>query len=228
MLELQGIMKEYDGETVLAGVDLNVEPGQVACIVGPSGCGKSTLLSVAGLLLTPSAGDVLLDGASCLAGTTDAQQSGLRLRAFGFVFQHSQLVGSLRAIDNVLMPGCFGGSDMQACAERATGLIERLQVAHRVNHFPHQLSVGQKRRFALARALVQAPRFLIADEPTNDLDLASARLVMAEISRFCKEGGAVLAATHDHMMMELATHVYRLEGGKLSPVSKEDALKGLV
>lgn len=214
ILELSGIMKEYDGETVLAGCDLQLRPGDFAAVVGESGCGKSTLLSVAGLLLTPSAGSVFVEGAD-MADASDAEASAERARAFGFVFQHTQLIGSLRAIDNVLVPACFGGANMEAAAARAAEVVERLGIAHRANHFPHQLSVGQKRRVALARALVLDPLAIIADEPTNDLDEPNADAVAAVLREYAQAGHAVLVATHDARLAAAADRVLRLESGRL-------------
>ncbi len=215
ILELSGVMKEYDGETILAGCDLSLSPGDFVAVVGESGCGKSTLLSVAGLLLTPSAGSVRVEGVD-MTGANDAEASAERARAFGFVFQHTQLIGSLRAIDNVLVPACFGGADMGAAADRAAKLVERLGIAHRANHFPHQLSVGQKRRVALARALVLDPLAIIADEPTNDLDEPNADAVASILREFAAEGHAVLVATHDERLAAAADRVLRLENGRLS------------
>ncbi len=214
VVEVRGVMKEYDGETVLAGCDLALAPGEFTAIVGASGCGKSTLMSIAGLLLTPSAGTVIVEGRST-AGLGDAELSALRADAFGFVFQHTQLIGSLRAIDNVLVPACFGGADMAAAAERAAVLVNRFGLAKRVNHFPHQLSVGQKRRVALARALVLEPRAVLADEPTNDLDEQTADEVARTLEEFADEGHAVLCVTHDRALAERAHRVLRLEDGRL-------------
>ena len=215
VLELSGVMKEYDGETILAGCDLQLRSGDFVAVVGESGCGKSTLLSVAGLLLSPSAGSVLVEGVN-MAGVPDAEASAERARAFGFVFQHTQLIGSLRAIDNVLVPACFGAADMGAAAARAAELVERLGIAHRANHFPHQLSVGQKRRVALARALVLDPLAIIADEPTNDLDEPNADAVAAILREYAESGRAVLVATHDVRLAAAAGRVLRLEDGRLT------------
>lgn len=214
VVEVRGVMKEYDGETVLAGCDLALAPGEFTAIVGASGCGKSTLMSIMGLLLTPSAGAVIVEGRST-AGMGDAELSALRADAFGLVFQHTQLIGSLRAIDNVLVPACFGGADMAAAAERAAVLVNRFGLAKRVNHFPHQLSVGQKRRVALARALVLEPRAVLADEPTNDLDEQTADEVARTLEEFADEGHAVLCVTHDRALAERAHRVLRLEDGRL-------------
>lgn len=221
ILELQGIMKEYDGETILAGCDLALRPGDFTVIVGESGCGKSTLLSIAGLLLAPSAGKVLVEG-NPVFNLSEAKTSVLRAQTFGFVFQHTQLIGSLRMIDNVLVPACFGGADMTAAAQRAAQFIDRLGIAHRVQHFPHQLSVGQKRRAALARALLLEPLCIVADEPTDDLDAPTASIVMDALEEYAASGHAVLCATHDTQLALRASRVLRLKGGRLKECSTQD------
>lgn len=214
VVEVRGVMKEYDGEMILSGCDLALRPGEFTAIVGASGCGKSTLMSIAGLLLTPSAGSVLVEGVP-VDGLSDAELSALRARTFGLVFQHTQLIGSLRAVDNVLVPACFGGADMAEAASRAAALIERFGLTARANHFPHQLSVGQKRRVALARALVLGPKAILADEPTNDLDEETADEVAQTLAEFAAEGHAVLCVTHDRRLAGRAQRVLRLEGGRL-------------
>ncbi|WP_417118948.1 ABC transporter ATP-binding protein [Olsenella phocaeensis] len=225
LLRLRKVMKEYDGETILAGCDLDVGAGESVAVVGASGEGKSTLLSIAGLLLTPSAGTVLVDGTDA-SRLSDQGLSALRARAFGFVFQHTQLVGSLRAIDNILVPACFGGADMAAAAERAAALIELLGLSHRANHFPHQLSVGQKRRVALARAMVLSPLAIVADEPTNDLDSASAGIVEEALLGYADEGHAVLVATHDMALARSASRAVRLRDGRLAPAGDAELEEG--
>lgn len=221
LLEARGIMKEYGGETILAGCDLAVNPGDVVAVVGASGEGKSTLLSILGLLLTPSAGQVLVEGQETGAWR-DRELSALRARSFGFVFQHTQLIGSLRAIDNVLVPACFGGADMAAAARRAEDLTTRFGLLNRVSHYPHQLSVGQKRRVALARALVLSPRLVIADEPTNDLDEVTAGTVVDSLLDFADGSHAVLCATHDLQLARRAGRVLRLADGRLTEIAPED------
>lgn len=215
LVEARAVMKEYGGETVLAGCTMALQPGDFACVTGPSGAGKSTLLSIVGLLLRPDGGAVVAEGRNCL-DMGDAEASALRGRLFGFVFQHNQLVGSLRAIDNVLVPACFGGHDMGAAAERGAALMERFGLAQRAYHFPYQLSVGQKRRVALARAMVLEPAVLIADEPTNDLDAEAAEVVMAALSEYAAAGHAVLCATHDERLAARAKSAWHLEGGFLN------------
>ena len=214
ILEVRHIMKEYDGETVLAGCDFTVRSGEVLAVVGPSGGGKSTLLSIAGLLLAPSAGEVLVRGRK-VSALADGELSVLRAATFGFVFQHTQLIGSLRAVDNMLVPACFGKGNMEAAAVRVADLVKRFGLERRVNHFPHQLSVGQKRRVALVRALALDPAVLVAVEPTNDLDEETRAEVVRTLLDYADAGHAVLLATHDRDLAARATRVLRLSDGFL-------------
>lgn len=214
LLEARALMKEYAGETILARCDVQVRPGEVVALVGASGEGKSTLLSIMGLLLSPSAGQVLVEGRDA-SGLRDAELSALRARMFGFVFQHTQLIGSLRAVDNILVPACFGSARMDEAIARAETLVDAFGLGRRMHHFPHQLSVGQKRRVALARAMVCAPKVIVADEPTNDLDEETAQAVAQALVDYADEGHAVLMATHDKALAGRATRVLRLRNGRI-------------
>lgn len=213
-IEARRVMKEYGGETVLAGCSLALAPGDFTCVTGPSGAGKSTMLSIMGLLMEPDGGTVVASGRDCL-DMGDSELSELRSRLFGFVFQHNQLVGSLRAFDNVVVPACFAGNDREQAEARARELVERFGLGSRANHFPHQLSVGQKRRVALVRALVLQPSVIVADEPTNDLDAESAEIVMEALTHHAESGGAVICATHDGKLAARAKTVLRLHDGLL-------------
>lgn len=219
LLACENVSKAYDGQTVLAGADMQIEAGESVALVGASGEGKSTLLSIAGLLLAPTAGRVLVDGVRA-DDLDDSQLSALRAESFGFVFQHNQLIGSLRALDNVLVPSCFAYQG--DCQQRAVQLMERFGLAERMYHYPHQLSVGQKRRVALARALLLSPKMLIADEPTNDLDPLTGRVVIRELLSFPDEGHAVVYATHDMGMARRADRILHLHDGRVEPIGPDD------
>ena len=188
-----------------------MEGGTSVAFVSPSGSGKSTLLSMLGLLLTPSTGSVLVNGQDATALDDDAK-STLRLRQFGFIFQHTQLVGSLRAVENVAVPADFAGGNLADAAERAAGLMGQLGLGERLYHYPYQLSIGQKRRVATARALLMDPPILIADEPTNDLDAESTRSVADVLFEHVERGGILLFATHDQALAARADRVMHLDG----------------
>lgn len=234
-LELKDVCKSYGEGAVLKDVSFGLEKGRSLAVVAPSGAGKSTLLSVAGLLLSPDAGRVLVGGRD-VAEFDDDARSLVRGCKVGFLFQHTQLVGTLRAWENVAVAADFARGAQALGAEREAGdaelfagaeavkrrsieLLESLGLADRVHHFPHQLSVGQKRRIATARALINDPELIIADEPTNDLDRANAeRVVDALFARVEAGESALLFATHDAGVAARADARYdlTLPGGGLA------------
>lgn len=220
-LELKGVCKSYGEGAVLKDVSFRLEKGRSLAVVAPSGAGKSTLLSIAGLLLSPDAGSVLVGGRDVTELDDDAR-SLVRGGKVGFLFQHTQLVGTLRAWENVAVAADFarggargagGAANARADAvkQRSIELLESLDLADRVYHFPHQLSVGQKRRIATARALINEPELIIADEPTNDLDRANAERVVEALFARVKAGrSALLFATHDMAVAARADARYDL------------------
>lgn len=225
LLEVKGVSKSFEGTPVIERTSFSVEPGDALAFTSPSGSGKSTMLSMAGLLLTPDEGDVLAEGRS-VASLGDQELSRLRQRLFGFVFQSTQLVGSLRAIENVTAPAGFAGKLGFDPEQRARELLARFGLADRIHHYPHQLSVGQKRRVALSRALLLSPRIVIADEPTNDLDAESAERVADALFEYAAAGNALLYATHDAALAERATTVMTLHGRTFAPRSAPGAEPG--
>lgn len=212
LLELSHVSHAYDETLVLDDVNLRLSAGEALAVTSPSGSGKTTLLSIAGLLLNPTSGSVLVGG--CDAATLDdAGRSAMRRKTFGFLFQHTQLIGSLRALDNVMVPARFAhlsASEMARLRNRAQELLESFGLADRMYHYPFQLSGGQKRRVMAARALIMEPRILIADEPTNDMDSDSAQGVTAALFRHVEQGGALLIATHDSTLAARADRTFGL------------------
>lgn len=207
----ENLGKSYGDAVILEDISFTAKPGDSIAFMSPSGSGKSTLLSMLGLLLTPSAGKVIIDGVDTSA-LGDKELSRLRLQNVGFVFQHTQLIGSLRAVENVTVPANFCKEGAKQKAEEAQRMLERLGLGERLYHYPHQLSVGQKRRVALARALVMDPPIVIADEPTNDLDAESRSSVADALFERCENGGILLFATHDEELASRASRVMHLEG----------------
>lgn len=214
LLQASNVKMAYAGETVLAGIDLSVQGGDTIGLQGSSGCGKSTLLSVIGGLLEPTSGSVCVAGAP-LDWSNDAAMSRLRSETFGFVFQHTQLIGPLRALDNVLVGSCFAYKGDQR--DRAVRLLELMGMEDRMYHYPNQLSVGQRRRVALARALLLEPPIIVADEPTNDLDPQNAEAVADLLLGYAdvEAGRAVILATHDPALAARCARRYRIEAGRL-------------
>ena len=216
LLELKGVAKDYGAGAIIDDVSLMLDRGQSLAVSAPSGAGKSTLLSIAGLLLAPSAGALLLDGEN-MANASDEARSRARAEKVGFLFQHTQLVGTLRAIENVTVAAGFVHDPALKMADaeadgRARALLESLGIGERMYYYPHQLSVGQKRRVATARALLLKPPLIIADEPTNDLDAENAKIVVnALFERVEKGEAALLFATHDPELAARADEVLYLK-----------------
>ena len=210
MLEVKGLGKSYGDQTILEDISFTVRSGESVAFVSPSGSGKSTLLSMLGLLLSSTTGTVVVDGQDT-DDLDDQQLSALRRNVFGFVFQHTQLVGSLRAVENVEAPALFAKGLPFNVRERAEGLLRSVGLGERLEHYPFQLSIGQKRRVALARALMMDPPVIIADEPTNDLDAKSAQSVADQLFARVEEGGILLFATHDADLATRATRVMHLK-----------------
>lgn len=214
LLQVKDVAKSYGDSCVLKDVSFTLDAGESVSITSPSGSGKSTILAIVGLLLEPDAGCVLVDGVDALRLDDDAR-ARLRREVFGFVFQHTQLIGSLRAYENAAVPARFTGKDDQGADDRARELLTQLGLGQRLDHYPHQLSVGQKRRVAVARALLLSPRIVIADEPTNDLDADSAHSVAAKLFSAVEEGKGLVLVTHDMELASKAQHHYELIDGAL-------------
>jgi len=215
MLELRDVGKTYRGARAveaLRGIALAVGPGAFVALQGPSGCGKTTLLLVAGGLLAPDAGRVTWDGEDVYARSPDAR-ARLRAAAVGFVFQQFHLVPYLTARENVLAPVL--AAPLPDAGARADALLSRFGLADRAGHVPAALSTGERQRTALARALLRRPRLVLADEPTGNLDAASAAVVLDALAEFAREGGAVLLVTHDAAVAGRASRVIRMAGGRL-------------
>ena len=217
LLQAQDITKHYPGLNgspvkALRGVSIEMEAGEFAAVQGPSGCGKSTLLLTAGALLQPTNGQVKIDGADPYALSSE-NRAKFRAKNIGFVFQQFHLVPYLSVRDNILVPTLTGESD--AGPERADALLDQLQLTHRANHPPAQLSTGERQRTALARALLNKPQLLLADEPTGNLDRKNADIVLGHLRRFADDGGAVLLVTHDPSAADKASRAIRIEDGQL-------------
>jgi putative ABC transport system ATP-binding protein len=221
VLELRGLTKHFpvvSGEPVRAvdGVSMAVEEGELVALYGPSGSGKTTLLMLIAALLTPDAGEVLLDGRNvCALSAKDAAL--YRLRDLGFVRQSLNLIAGADVIDNAALK--LLGTDMGARRARRTvrPLLERLGLAERAGHRPEQLSMGERQRVMIARALSTEPRLVLADEPTGSLDSERSREVMALLGEICRERGiAVLLVTHDPEAAAYADRVHTLRDGRLA------------
>jgi len=180
----------------LKNVTLSVERGQVVSVRGPSGCGKTTLLLVCGGLLRPGRGRVLV-GSQDVYAMSPERRARLRAESIGFVFQQFHLVPYLTVVENVLAPSLAGASLRRGAREHAAELANSLGLERRRRHLPSELSMGERQRTALARALFCSPSLLLADEPTGNLDDESGQVVLDQLAEFAEEGGAVLLVSHD-------------------------------
>jgi ABC-type lipoprotein export system ATPase subunit len=212
MLEIHTLSKTYRGPdgllTVLDGLNLHVAAGEFVAVQGRSGCGKTTLLLAAGGLLHPTSGTVLVAGQEVYA-LSDAARARFRAARIGFVFQQFHLVPYLSVLDNVLSPAL--ALKLPDARARAEELVAAVGLTPRRHHVPAQLSTGERQRTALARALLNRPGLLLADEPTGNLDRDSAEVVLNHLADFARGGGAVLLVTHDAEAAARAQRVVRLD-----------------
>jgi ABC-type lipoprotein export system ATPase subunit len=213
VIEARGVKRSFGTREVVAGVDLAIAPGETVALMGPSGCGKTTLLQMIGLLDRPDAGSISIDGTDAWT-QSDRGRAGLRLRSIGFVFQQSNLIEHLTARDNVALPAWRAGQARKAALVEADQLLERFGVAHRAGARGNELSIGEAQRCAIARALINRPKLILADEPTGSLDGAAAAAVVEAL--LGQPGPAVLVATHDPEVAARAGRLVRMRDGKLS------------
>jgi putative ABC transport system ATP-binding protein len=216
------VFKQGELETeVLKGITLEIERGEFVAIMGPSGSGKSTLMYILGCLDKPTSGKYYLDGKDVLR-MTDDELSRLRSKYIGFIFQAFYLIPYLSVIDNVLLPTEYLDSKTKkelfrgvSPKERAIQLLERLGMKERMDYKPEQLSGGQKQRTAIARALMNSPEIILADEPTGQLDSASGKAVMETFKELNEEGKTVIVVTHDPNVASYAKRVIEIVDGKV-------------
>ncbi|MFE7634137.1 ABC transporter ATP-binding protein [Kitasatospora sp. NPDC057518] len=215
VVELNQVTKEYPGGVVaLQGVDLRIGSGELLAIVGPSGSGKSTLLHIVGTLDRPSAGSVTLAGHD-VAALSDRRLSALRARHIGFVFQSFHLVAGVSARDNVAEGLLYSGLPRAQRRRRAALALERVGLADRMHHRPHELSGGQRQRVAIARAMVGEPDLLLADEPTGALDSASSEAVMELLHDLNADGATIAVITHDGEIADSLPRQVRIRDGRV-------------
>jgi len=218
MIHLEGVTKVYrtaNGPvSALAGIDLEVPPGQFVVVRGPSGSGKSTLLTLIGGLGTPTAGRVVVAGED-LGSVGPASRARFRAHRVGFVFQTFQLLPYLTVLENVALAGLPGRET--ASRHRARQLLERFQLTGRISHRPAELSTGECQRVAIARAMVNQPELILADEPTGNLDPENSTTVLDLLAGFHREGGTVLLVTHQERAIQFAQRTVLLKNGSVVP-----------
>ncbi len=211
VLSIRGLERTYVTGAgrlpVLKGVDLDVAPSEIVGLIGPSGSGKSSLLHAAGLLERPDGGRIVIQGRDC-SDLADGPRTRVRLATIGFVYQFHHLLPEFSALDNVALPQMIAGATRKAARDRAEQLLGELGLADRVHHQPAQLSGGEQQRVAVARALANSPRLLLADEPTGNLDPTTSGAVFENIQALARKTGvAAVIATHN---LDLARHMDRV------------------
>ncbi|WP_156678333.1 ABC transporter ATP-binding protein [Sphingomonas profundi] len=219
VLAVTGLCRSFrQGETVievLRGVDLHVGAGEIVALLGPSGSGKSTMLQAVGLLEGGFEGSIRIAGEEAARLDNDGR-TRVRRDALGFVYQFHHLLPDFSAAENVVLPQLIRGAGRPDAEARAASLLGALGLAHRLTHRPAQLSGGEQQRVAVARALANAPKLVLADEPTGNLDEATADVVLAEFLRLVRgEGSAALVATHNERLAAKMDRVVRLHEGRL-------------
>ena len=218
LVEARDVRREYrlKGDLIEAvrGISLEVGPGEFLAIVGPSGSGKSTLLHLLGAVDSPTSGSVHLDG-SDVTSMREAERARFRLEHVGLVFQRFHLLPMLTARENVELPMAEAGVDRRERTERAEALLARVGLADRMEHRPGEISGGQRQRVAVARALANRPKLLLADEPTGELDRATSAGMLELFQSLNEEGTAIVVATHDLQLADGAREQLTLVDGKI-------------
>ena len=227
ILQLQGVTRSFrQGPreiVVLQGVDVALWPGQAVALVGPSGAGKSTLLHITGLLESPTSGRVIVNGRDC-ATLSESERTRLRRTEIGFVYQFHQLRPEFSALENVVIPQLILGRRRKAAEARARALLTNLGLGDRIEHRPAELSGGEQQRTAICRGLANAPKLLLADEPTGNLDPHTSEHVFRELIDLIRQQGvAALIATHNMDLARRMDRVLLVQEGRLVEISAAKA-----
>jgi putative ABC transport system ATP-binding protein len=218
VIQLKDVAKYYrlGNEFVRAvdGIDITINKGDFVAIVGPSGSGKSTTMNLVGALDLASKGEIFLDGQN-IEKLSESNLAQVRGKKIGFVFQTFNLVETLTALENVMLPMMFQGVSLREREERATKLLEDMGMGNRLNHLPNELSGGERQRVAISRALANDPEVILADEPTGNLDSKRGEEIIKMFEKLSKEGKTIILVTHDLEMAKHANKIYRLKDGKI-------------
>ncbi len=216
MIEITGITKSFGQVKVLKGIDLNIETSELVSIVGPSGAGKTTLLQIIGSLSRPDAGKILMNGIDIFQ-LKDQELSKFRNQQIGFVFQFHQLLPEFTALENVCIPAFIKGTSKKQAEEEALELLEFLKLSHRINHKPAELSGGEQQRVAVARALINKPGLLLADEPSGNLDTQN-KQELHQLFFTLREKYAIttLIVTHDNSLADMSDRTITMIDGKIA------------
>jgi putative ABC transport system ATP-binding protein len=225
MISCSGVTKVYvmgkEEVHALRGVSIDIEQGEYVSIMGPSGSGKSTLFNMVGGLDTPTTGEVQVAGCR-LADLNSSQLAWFRCRKIGFIFQSFNLIPTMSALENVAIPRVFAGETPRAAREAARRVLDRVGLGHRLDHLPSQVSGGQQQRIAIARALVNEPLIVLADEPTGNLDLHTGEEIIDLLNEMkANLGVTIITATHDMKMLSCSDKIVRIEDGSVKRVDTQ-------
>ena len=217
IFQAKNISKRYkeDHAFVLSDISFSVEKSEFVALLGPSGSGKSTLLHIAGLIDSPTDGEIAISG-KITKNLSDNEKTKIRLLEVGFVYQYHHLLQEFSAVENVMMPMLIAGKSQKSSYKRAAELISELGLKHKLDSMPSQLSGGQKQRIAIARAVANAPTILLADEPTGNLDHDTAMLVFDDLLKMMQQYGmSAIIATHNTELVEKMHRIYVISEGRL-------------
>ncbi|BFK04424.1 ABC transporter ATP-binding protein [Parabacteroides goldsteinii] len=206
--------------TALNGINLEINQGEFVAVMGPSGCGKSTLLNLLGLLDNPTSGELWFLEEE-VSRYTENNRTDLRNGNLGFVFQSFNLIDELTVFENVELPLLYAGVPVKERVARVNAALDRMQIAHRTEHYPQQLSGGQQQRVAIARAIVTNPKIILADEPTGNLDSVNGNEVMNLLLELNKEGSTVVMVTHSEENARMAGRLIRMMDGNILTESRK-------
>jgi putative ABC transport system ATP-binding protein len=218
IIETDGLKKVYRTDvvetTAVDNIDFKLSEGQFVSVMGPSGCGKSTLLHILGLIDSPTGGSYRFLGED-VSGYPERKRARIRKAHIGFVFQNFNLIDELTVYENVELPLVYGGAPAHERRPKVEAVLEKMDIAHRRNHFPAQLSGGQQQRVAVARALVNKPNLILADEPTGNLDSEHGDEVMKMLLKLNEEGTTILMVTHSATNASFSSRIVNLLDGKI-------------
>jgi putative ABC transport system ATP-binding protein len=218
MIHIQNIKKHYRTEevetTAIDGLSLTIAPGEFVAVMGPSGCGKSTLLNILGLLDKTDSGQFQLDGID-VSQCSENRRAELRMEKIGFVFQNFNLIDELTVYENVELPLLLTGIKASERKSRIEAVLDKMQIMHRRNHFPQQLSGGQQQRVAVARAVINRPKVILADEPTGNLDSQNGNEVMQLLTELNEAGTTIVMVTHSEHDARFSHRIVRMLDGKM-------------
>ena len=225
LLQIRDIKRDFklgsEVLNVLKGINLTIEKGEYVALMGPSGSGKSTLMNILGCLDTPTSGEYILNGKD-VSKMSDGELADIRNKEIGFVFQTFNLMPRTTALDNVALPMVYAGVGKEKRYQRAKEVLDMVGLSDRITHKPNELSGGQRQRVAVARALVNSPSIILADEPTGNLDSKTSHEIMALFNEIHRNGNTVILVTHEEDIAQHAHRIIRLRDGMIDSDTKNN------